>query len=101
MTTSMERTRLDSADARAWKRWGPYVRERAWGTVREDYSEDGDALASFPHNHARSRGTDGTRTAWARSVTTSKGCVRFRVLERRDPILKERIFGFIGPGKPR
>jgi len=55
MTTSMERTRLDSADARAWKRWGPYVSERAWGTVREDYSEDGSAWEYLSHDRARSR----------------------------------------------
>jgi hypothetical protein len=42
-------------DQPAWRRWGPYVSERAWGTVREDYSADGDAWSSFPHEHARSR----------------------------------------------
>ena len=52
-----EHTRLEeSRDRKAhWKRWGPYLSERAWGTVREDYSADGDAWASFPHDHARSR----------------------------------------------
>ena len=47
-----ERGRLAVA---AWRKWGPYLTERAWGTVREDYSADGDAWDSFPHDHARSR----------------------------------------------
>ena len=51
-----ERARLADADAGVpWRRWGPYLAERAWGTVREDYSADGNAWASFPHDHARSR----------------------------------------------
>ena len=49
-----ERLRL-AGDGDAWRRWGPYVSERAWGTVREDYSADGEAWSSFPHDHARSR----------------------------------------------
>ena len=44
-----------SADGQAWKRWGPYLSERSWGTVREDYSADGSAWTYFPHDHARSR----------------------------------------------
>ena len=52
-----EQRRLDEADAAgsAWRRWGPYLSERQWGTVREDYSADGDAWDYFPHDHARSR----------------------------------------------
>src|SRR5947209_8246992 len=51
-----ERARLDEAERGVpWRRWGPYLAERAWGTVREDYSADGNAWASFPHDHARSR----------------------------------------------
>ena len=52
-----ERQRLAESDERTmhWRRWGPYLSERQWGTVREDYSADGDAWGSFPHDHARSR----------------------------------------------
>ena len=46
-----------------WKRWGPYLSERAWGTVREDYSDHGTAWEYLPHDHARSKATAGTRTA--------------------------------------
>ena len=54
---SAERDRLneDPAGQSPWRHWGPYVSERAWGTVREDYCADGDAWDSFPHDHARSR----------------------------------------------
>jgi len=54
---TVEDRRLSDAEARRvdWRHWGPYLAERAWGTVREDYSEDGDAWRYFPHDHARSR----------------------------------------------
>ena len=78
----------------AWRRWGPYLSDRQWGTVREDYSADGDAWAYFPHDHARSRayrwGEDGiggfgdTHLHWCLSLALWNG---------RDPILKERLFG--------
>ena len=57
MRATAEQLRLDEADAGKgdWRRWGPYLSERAWGTVREDYSADGDAWNYFPHDHARSR----------------------------------------------
>src|SRR5262249_4119623 len=55
LTAEEVRLAEDRAGLAPWKRWGPYVSERAWGTVREDYSPDGDAWASFPHDHARSR----------------------------------------------
>ena len=54
MSVNIEQARL-ADDARAWRRWGPYLSERAWGTVREDYSADGDAWGYLPHDHARSR----------------------------------------------
>ena len=57
-----------------WYLWGPYVSERQWGTVREDYSADGEAWTYFPHDHARSRLTAGARTAWPVSATSSSGC---------------------------
>lgn len=55
--TTVEHGRLQRADdgVEAWRAWGPYVSERAWGTVREDYSEHGEAWDHFPHDHARSR----------------------------------------------
>jgi hypothetical protein len=91
-----EQIRLDQ-DRRGvanWRLWGPYVSERSWGTVREDYSENGDAWNFFPHDHARSRayrwGEDGL-AGW---------CDRYQLLvfslavwNGRDPILKERLFG--------
>ena len=57
MAMNAEKKRLAESDAREkhWKRWGPYLAERAWGTVREDYSADGSAWDYFPHDHARSR----------------------------------------------
>jgi hypothetical protein len=83
----------------AWRRWGPYVSERSWGTVREDYSTGGDAWSYFPHDHARSRayrwGEDGLAGI----------CDRYQLLvfalalwNERDPILKERLFGVV-PGE--
>ncbi|MDB5321512.1 MAG: Mannosyl oligosaccharide glucosidase [Phycisphaerales bacterium] len=79
-----------------WKRWGPYVSERAWGTVREDYSPDGAAWDYFPHDQARSRayrwGEDGLAAV----------CDRYQLLvlamafwNGKDPILKERLFGLV------
>jgi hypothetical protein len=91
-----ERRRL--ADARAggapWLRWGPYLSERQWGTVREDYSPHGDAWDAFPHEHARSRayrwGEDGLL-----GVSDDQGllCFALALWNEADPILKERLFG--------
>ncbi len=82
-----------------WKRWGPYLSERQWGTVREDYSGDGSAWDYFPHEHARSRayrwGEDGLLGFVRPAVPT---LLRARALERRATrILKERLFGLSGP----
>ncbi|CAH2598996.1 Glucosidase [Rhodovastum atsumiense] len=78
----------------AWRRWGPYLSERQWGTVREDYSPDGTAWDSFPHDHARSRayrwGEDGI-AGW--SDDQSLWCLGLALWNGRDPILKERMFG--------
>ncbi|MDE2560659.1 MAG: hypothetical protein KGL48_00295 [Sphingomonadales bacterium] len=78
----------------AWRRWGPYLSERQWGTVREDYSADGDAWAYFPHDHARSRayrwGEDGIAGF---SDDRQKLCLSLALWNGRDPILKERLFG--------
>ena len=81
----------------AWRRWGPYLAERAWGTVREDYSADGDAWDVLPHDHARSRAYRWSEDGLGGHLRRPPAAVlRVRVLERRDPILKERIFGLTG-----
>ena len=82
----------------AAKRWGPYVSERAWGTVREDYSENGDAWGSFPHDHARSRAYRWSEDGLAGICDDAQTlCLAFAFWNGRDPILKERIFGLTGP----
>src|ERR1700745_2758719 len=77
-----------------WKRWGPYPSERAWGTVREDYSEYGNAWEYFSHDHARSRayrwGEDGIGGFGDDHVSL---CLGLALWNGRDPILKERLFG--------
>jgi hypothetical protein len=84
-------------DRRTWLRWGPYVSERSWGTVREDYSSGGTAWEYFPHDHARSRAyrwsEDGLGGICDQQQTV---CVAFAFWNGRDPILKERIFGLTG-----
>jgi hypothetical protein len=95
-----ERDRL-SEDARRvhnWRRWGPYLAERQWGTVREDYSATSDCWAYFPHDHARSRvyrwGEDGLLGICDRECRL---CFAIALWNGRDPILKERLFGVTGP----
>src|SRR6186713_1075419 len=91
-----EQTRLE--DAREWdspwRKWGPYLSERQWATVREDYSENGDAWDYFPHDHARSRayrwGEDGIAGV---SDDQQRLCLAVALWNGSDPILKERIFG--------
>ena len=77
-----------------WYRWGPYVSERQWGTVREDYSADGDAWNYLPHDHARSRayrwGEDGLAGF---CDIEQRLCLALALWNGRDPILKERAFG--------
>ena len=90
-----ERDRLTHcASDPSWQDWGPYLAERAWGTVREDYSADGDAWASFPHDHARSRtyrwNEDGMAGFCDRDQTW---CLGLALWNGVDPILKERMFG--------
>ena len=95
-----ELTRLaeDTRRERNWKRWGPYLAERQWGTVREDYSADGTCWTYFPHDHARSRayrwGEDGLL-----GLTDREGrlCFALALWNGADPILKERLFGLSGP----
>ena len=91
-----EQQRLRDAREAAipWKKWGPYLSERQWGTVREDYSEDGDAWNFFTHDHARSRayrwGEDGMAGI---SDDHQRLCFALALWNGKDPILKERLFG--------
>lgn len=88
----------DRTRKRNWKRWGPYLSERQWGTVREDYSSDGSAWDYFPHDHARRRayrwGEDGLLGITDRQCRL---CFGLALWNHRDPILKERLFGLTGP----
>jgi hypothetical protein len=88
----------DARRERNWKRWGPYLAERQWGTVREDYSADGDSWGYLPHEHARSRayrwGEDGLLGICDRE---GRLCFALALWNSRDPILKERLFGLTGP----
>src|SRR6186997_1369070 len=93
---SAEHTRLEEARTGAvpWKAWGPYLSERQWGTVREDYSPGGDAWDYLPHDHARSRayrwGEDGLA-----GISDQRGrlCLALALWNGRDAFLKERLFG--------
>jgi hypothetical protein len=81
-----------------WRRWGPYLSERAWGTVREDYSATGEAWDSFPHDHARSRAYRWNEDGLAGICDDRQTlCFALSFWNGRDPILKERIFGLTGP----
>ena len=92
----VERLRLEEARERSvpWKQWGPYLSERQWGTVREDYSEGGDAWTYFSHDQARSRayrwGEDGLAGI---SDRKQRLCFALALWNGKDPILKERLFG--------
>ena len=105
VTRSVERQRIDSFgrldlglhQASDWYLWGPYLGERQWGTVREDYSPDGDAWTYLPHDHARSRayrwGEDGLAGF---CDIEQRLCLALALWNGRDPILKERSFGLTG-----
>ena len=81
-----------------WKRWGPYLSERAWGTVREDYSVDGDAWGYLPHDHARSRAYRWNEDGLAGICDSQQRlCFALALWNGVDPILKERLFGLTGP----
>ena len=96
MNSDVEKKRLDETQTNgaAWKRWGPYLSERQWGTVREDYSDTGDAWNYFTHDQARSRayrwGEDGLAGI---SDDHQRLCFALALWNGRDPILKERAFG--------
>ena len=99
MTVTKEEQRLQEDRQRKanWKRWGPYLSERQWGTVREDYSAYGAAWDYFPHDHARSRayrwGEDGIAGISDRHQYI---CFALALWNGKDPILKERLFGLTG-----
>ena len=97
VTTEEYRLDQDRARKKHWKRWGPYLSERQWATVREDYSANGDAWTHFPHEHARSRayrwGEDGIG-----GISDNHGrlCWSLALWNEEDDILKERLFGVTG-----
>ena len=102
MTVGAERARMADAghpedgwrEASPWYQWGPYLSERAWGSVREDYSADGDAWNSFPHDHARSRVYRWNEDGMAGlSDVFGRLCLGLSLWNGVDPILKERMFG--------
>src|ERR1700759_5095522 len=98
-TITAEDQRLAEANEhrQRWRNWGPYLSERQWGTVREDYSADGDAWNYFPHDHARSRAylwnEDGIAGICDRHQYL---CFALAFWNTRDPFLKERLFGVSG-----
>ena len=96
MSRTAEAHRLaDTASGKAdWRHWGTYVSDRAWGTVREDYSADGSAWEYFPHDHARSRAYRWNEDALAGFCDRDQHlCLGLALWNERDPILKERLFG--------
>lgn len=98
MDVERERLAEDKEQKKKWRRWGPYLSERQWGTVREDYSEHGNSWEAFPHDHARSRayrwGEDGLQ-GW--SDRQCRLCFCPALWNGKDAILKERLFGLTGP----
>src|SRR5580693_2318669 len=94
----LQRLADDASRTANWKRWGPYLSERQWATVREDYSADGTCWDYFPHDHARSRayrwGEDGILGITDRECRL---CFGLALWNEKDPILKERLFGLGGP----
>lgn len=97
-TAEARRLREDASRDRNWKRWGPYLSERQWGTVREDYSAGGESWTDFPHEQAHQRayrwGEDGLLGVTDRQCRL---CFALALWNTRDPILKERLFGLTGP----
>src|SRR6516164_11767752 len=97
MTDEEKRLEQSRNRSRHWKRWGPYLSERAWGTVREDYSPYGTAWESLPHDHARSRAYRWNEDGIAGiSDRHQKICFALVLWNGADPILKERLFGLTG-----
>ena len=96
-TAEHERLEKDRHGLEHWKHWGPYLSDRAWGTVREDYSEHGTAWEHFPHDHARSRAYRWNEDGLM-GISDHHGrlCLSLAVWNGVDPILKERLFGLTG-----
>src|ERR1700747_351881 len=100
LSNTAERLRLDETREKGapWRTWGPYLSERQWGTVREDYSADGNVWSYFPHDHARSRayrwGEDGLLGICDRECRLAFALALWNT---EHPILKERLFGLTGP----
>ena len=94
MNPEQLRLQKDKSPEQPWHFWGPYLAERAWGTVREDYSANGDAWNYFPHDHARSRAYRWNEDGIG-GISDYKGrlCFAFAFWNERDPFLKERFFG--------
>ena len=96
-TAEHQRLKEDAARTKNWKRWGPYLSERQWATVREDYSPYGNCWDYLPHDHARSRayrwGEDGLLGITDRQCRL---CFALALWNDKDPILKERLFGLTG-----
>jgi len=104
--TGAERKRMEDAghpengwrEASPWYEWGPYLAERAWGGVREDYTASGDAWSSFPHDHARSRAYRWNEDGMAGITDVfNRLSLSLALWNGKDPILKERMFGLSGP----
>ena len=97
MTQEEVRVSESSSRKKHWKRWGPYLSERAWGTVREDYSPHGNAWEYLPHDHARSRAYRWNEDGLA-GISDRRQfiCFALALWNERDPILKERLFGLTG-----
>ena len=98
MNAEVRRLAEDATREKNWKRWGPYLAERQWATVREDYSPDGKVWDYFPHDHARRRayrwGEDGLLGITDRECRL---CFALALWNGKDPMLKERLFGLTGP----
>src|SRR4029079_12450844 len=94
ITEEQKRLKENNANSKNWLKWGPYLSERQWATVREDYSADGNSWDYFPHAHARSRayrwGEDGLLGLTDRECRL---CFALALWNGRDSILKERLFG--------
>ena len=97
-TAEHRRLTEDKNRVQNWKRWGPYLSERQWGTVREDYSAGGDSWRDFTHDQSRARayrwGEDGL-LGW--TDRQCRLCLSVALWNGKDPILKERLFGLTGP----
>lgn len=98
MNIEKERLREDRERLKHWKKWGPYLTERQWGTVREDYSPNGDAWNNVTHDEARSKAYRwGEEGIGGVSDYRQRLCVSWAFWNEKDPIIKERLFGLTGP----